>query len=580
MDKSELHSQRMRWGPEIDPLRIGCGWSPEDLEKPWLLVESSGGDSHPGSVHLSGLAGQVREGARAAGVAVAEYACTDICDGIAQGTEAMRYSLASRELLAMAAELHFRAGHFDGWVAVSSCDKAIPAHLIAAARLDAPVAFFPGGVMYTGPGDISVDRMAELYARRRRGQITEEEYRFHSLRAAPCAGACNFLGTAVTMQILSEALGLSLPGAACCPTTAPGQAALAQATGSAAASLISRGIKFSDIVDGRSLENALVVHAAAGGSTNAMLHLPALAKVRGLDFSWEAVRKINNRVPWLLNLRPSGEHTADLFWHAGGVPRLMQEIRALLHLDAMTITGKTVGQNLEQWTADASSDERAAALSSHGLEIRDVIRSIDAPLSEQGCLTVLDGNIAPRGAVCKRSAVVPQMMVFEGTVRPFDGQAEALEAVLSGAITTGDVVVVRYEGPRATGMPEMFYLTAALAAEPELNAGVALITDGRFSGATRGPCIGHVSPEAASGGPISVLREGDRVRIDLLTGKVDLFETQESGRGGPEEMQAVIAKRLQAAEKWAPPREQGLLGLYPRLVGPVDEGALIELPEP
>lgn len=577
MEKTELHSQKMRWGPEIDTLRIACGWSPDDLDKPWLLVESSAGDSHPGSVHLDGLADIVREGARESGLAVGKYFCTDICDGIAQGTEAMRYSLASRELLAMAAELHFRSGHFDGWVAVSSCDKAIPAHLIAAARLDRPVAFFPGGVMFTGPGDISVDRMAELYAKLKRGQISEEEYRFHSLTAAPCPGACNFLGTAVTMQIMIEALGLALPGSACCPTTEQQQANLAHATGNAAATLISNSIKFSDIVDERSLDNALVVHAAAGGSTNAMLHLPALAKVRGLDFSWESVRKINGRVPWLLNLRPSGEHTADIFWHAGGVPRLMWEVREFLHLDASTINGKTVGENLNE--AQQGFQMEPEALKDQGLVVGNLISSPDSPLAPLGCLAVLSGNIAPGGAVCKRSAVVPSMMVFEGTVRPFDGQQGALEAALSGRIVPGDVVVVRYEGPRATGMPELFYLTAALSSDPRLNESVALITDGRFSGATRGPCIGHVSPEAAAGGPLAALVEGDRVKIDLHQGQLELVATVDGVHGEPAEMEAILKERLQSIGGWQRNKDSSLLGLYSWLAGPADEGALMQLPE-
>lgn len=564
----------MRWGPEIDPLRIACGWEPEELDKPWLLVESSAGDSHPGSVHLGGLVDQVREGARVAGLAVGRYACTDICDGIAQGSEAMRYSLASRELLAMAAELHFRAGHFDGWVAVSGCDKAIPAHLIAAARLDRPVVFLPGGVMLTGPGDMSVDMMAELYARYKRGQVSEAEYRYHSLTAAPCAGACNFLGTAVTMQILTEALGLALPGSACCPTPEPRQRELARAAGGAAARLIEGGTGFSGIVDERSLRNALIVHAAAGGSTNAMLHLPALAQVRGIGFSWEEVRRINDRVPWVLNLRPSGEHTADMFWHAGGVPRLMWEVREFLEREALTVTGRSVGENLEDWAAGRDLEAEPSALRNLGLVVRDVIKSPAAPQAPQGCLTVLAGNIAPRGAVCKRSAVAPAMMEFEGAVRPFDSQHEALAAALSGGIVPGDVVVVRYEGPRATGMPEMFYLTAALSSEPALNEGVALITDGRFSGATRGPCIGHISPEAAAGGPLAALEAGDRVRIDLVTGRLDLVATA-AGERGADRMDDVLRERLAALEPWQAPARDGLLGLYPRLAGPADEGALI-----
>lgn len=576
MEKSELHSQKMRWGPEVDPLRIGCGWGPDDLDKPWLLIESSAGESHPGSVHLPRLVDLVRQGARGAGLAVGRYSCTDMCDGIAQGTEAMMYSLASRELLAMAAELHFTTGHFDGWAAVSGCDKAIPAHLIAAARLDRPVVFLPGGVMHTGPGDISVDRIAELFARWKRGEIREEEYRRFSLSCAPCPGACNFLGTAVTMQILVEALGLALPGAACCPTTAERQADLAISTGAVAARLIDEGATMADIVDMRAMENALIVHAAVGGSTNAMLHMPALAQEMGLEFSWDRVKEINNRVPWILNLRPSGEHTADLFWYAGGVPRVMWEVREHLDLNAMTVTGKSLGDNLED-IRDADFHTQKSALNGSGLSVRDVIRGVEDALESHGGLTVLSGNLAPRGAVCKRSAVAADMTVFEGRAKVFDGQQEALEAALNGRMRPGDVVVVRYEGPRATGMPEMFYLTAALASDPQLNSGVALVTDGRFSGATRGPCVGHVCPEAAAGGPLAAVRDGDTVRIDLNRGILELAEI--GGKLLPEsELRAAINQRLAEAEKWRPPARGGLLGLYSHLAGPADEGALMKIP--
>ncbi|MHB8159729.1 MAG: dihydroxy-acid dehydratase [Thermoleophilia bacterium] len=570
------HSQEMRWGPEVDPLRIGCGWEKEDLAKPWLLIESSGGDSHPGSVHLPDLVNDVREGASKAGLAVGRYSCTDMCDGIAQGTEAMSYSLASRELLAMAAELHYRSGHFDAWIAVSSCDKAIPAHLIAAARLNSPVLFFPGGVMHTGPGDISVDRMGELYARLRRGEISEDDYRYHGLTAAPCAGACNFLGTAVTMQILTEALGLALPTSACCPTTENEQSRLAKAAGAAAASLIARGLTSRDFISSQAIENALVIHAAAGGSTNAMLHLPALAAEAGLAFSWQRVREINECVPWILNLRPSGEHTADLFWYAGGVPRLMWEVRDRLNLDVITVTGRTLGENLEQLDAKGAFQAHSPQLANHGLAVRDVIHSLEEPLDDHGSLAVLFGNLAPEGAVCKRSSVVPEMIRFKGRARVFDGQSAALEAALTGGIKPGDAVIVRFEGPRASGMPEMFYLTAALAADRELNETVALVTDGRFSGATRGPCVGHVCPEAAAGGPISVVEDGDLVSMDLEERKLEIIGI--AGQGRPSEAIAeVLQERMAHLEVWQPPPRSGLLELYTRLAGPANEGARLRL---
>ncbi|MFA5801822.1 MAG: dihydroxy-acid dehydratase [Thermoleophilia bacterium] len=572
MNSRKLHSQRMRWGPEVDPLRIGCGWEPEDLDKPWLLVESSGGDSHPGSVHLPALAEVVSKGARATGLAVGRYYCTDMCDGIAQGTEAMSYSLASRELLAMAAEMHFRTGHFDGWVAVSGCDKAIPAHLIAAARLNEPVIFMPGGVMHTGPGDISVDRMGELYAKLRRGEVSEEEYRFHSLTAAPCAGACNFVGTAVTMQIMTEALGLALPGAACCPTAGPEHEGLAQETGKRAAGLIADGILPERIITPKAIENALVVHAALGGSTNAMLHLAALADEVGFGFSWQKVNEINSRVPWISNLHPSGTHTADIFWHAGGVPRLMLEIEEFLDKEVMTVTGMSVGENLEKLKSDGFFEEHPRRLENFSLELRDVIRPVSDPIHERGSIAVLSGNIAPRGAVCKRSAVVPGLMSFTGSARVFNGQMAALDAVFSGEIRAGDAVIVRYEGPRATGMPEMFYLTAALASDPELNKSVVLLTDGRFSGATRGPCIGHICPEAAAGGPIAAIEDGDLIRVNLETGELELVGTRD-GHKTVDEVEDMLNQRLARLQTWAPPGRKGLLDLYTRLAGPADRGA-------
>jgi dihydroxy-acid dehydratase len=577
MDKKSLHSQEMRWGPEIDALRIGCGWAPEDLDKPWLLVESTAGDSHPGSVHLAGLAGEAAAGARAAGLAAGRYYCTDMCDGIAQGTEAMSLSLASRELIAMAVELHMASGHFDGWVAVSGCDKAVPAHLLAAARLGRPAVFMPGGVMRTGGGDVTVDRLAELYARLKRGQISEAEYRSRALTAVPCAGACNFLGTAVTMQIMAEALGMAPPGSACCPTESPEHAGFARRSGELAAALIAGEVTPAQIVTPAALRNALVVHAAIGGSTNAMLHLPALAAELGLEFDWDDVRRINASVPWILNLRPSGEYTADLFWHAGGVPALMDGIRSHLDLGVLTVTGRTLGENLELWRRQTGPVAGARHLESFGLEADDIIRPVDRPMSRCGALSVLAGNLAPGMAVAKRSAVAPAMLSFEGRARVFDGQQAALAAALSGSVKPGDALVVRYEGPRASGMPEMFYLTAALAADEELNRSVALVTDGRFSGATRGPCVGHVSPEAAVGGPIAAVRDGDLIRIDMEEGAIDLVGAA-GKRLPPQEIPKLIDERLAGVSSpWQPPPRQGLLALYTRFAGPAERGARIEL---
>ncbi len=575
MKADKLHSQEMRWGPEVDPLRVGTGWLPEELDRPWLLIEGSAGDSHPGSIHLGAAVDAVREGAREAGLAAARYYCTDICDGIAQGTAAMSYSLASREVRALAAEMHFRAGHFDCWVAVSGCDKAIPAHLLAAARLDRPVVFFPGGVMHTGPGDVSVDRVAELYALYRRGEITREDYRHRTLGAAPCAGACNFLGTAVTMQITTEALGLALPGSACCPTTEPEHGEAARRSGAAAALLLERDIRPSDIVTMDALHNALVIHAAAGGSTNAMLHLPALAAELGIAFSWSEVRRVNDEVPWILDLRPSGTHTADLFWYAGGVPALMLAVREHLRQEALTVTGMTLGENLDRLERDGFTTRHAERLRRDGLEAGEVVRPAGDPLSRVGSLAVLEGNLAPGGAVCKRSGVLPEMHRFRGRARVFDGQEQALAAIYSGGISPGEVLVVRYEGPRGSGMPEMFYLTAALASDAALNEGAAIITDGRFSGATRGPCVGHVTPEAAAGGPLAAVRDGDEILVDIDAGRLDLVAA-EGRRLEGEEAGQLIGKRLEERPPWKGTHRRGLLGLSTALAGPASRGAAME----
>ncbi|MFA5808912.1 MAG: dihydroxy-acid dehydratase, partial [Thermoleophilia bacterium] len=372
--------------------------------------------------------------------------------------------------------------------------------------------------------------------------------------------------------IMSEALGLSLPGAACCPTTVSEHEKLAQETGRRTAGLISNGIRPEQIITPEAIDNALVVHAALGGSTNAMLHLAALAEEMGIVFSWQKVNEINSRVPWISNLRPSGTHTADIFWHAGGVPRLMQEVAEFLDPDVMTVTGTSMGENLERLKVEGFFEERSQRLDQFSLDLRDVIRPVSDPLEDRGSLVVLSGNIAPRGAVCKRSAVVPGMISFTGSARVFDGQQAAMDAVFSGEIRAGDAIIVRYEGPRATGMPEMFYLTAALASDPELNEGVILLTDGRFSGATRGPCIGHISPEAAAGGPIAVIEDGDLIRVNLETGELDLVGTRE-GNKTVDEAEELLNYRLSRLQSRVLPERKGLLELYTRLAGPADRGA-------
>ncbi|MDA8144751.1 MAG: dihydroxy-acid dehydratase [Thermaerobacter sp.] len=574
-----LHSQRMRRAePEIDPLRLGIGWTRSDLERPWLLAESVGGDSHPGSVHLDELEEEAKRGAAAAGCVLGRYRCTDICDGIAQGTPAMSYSLPSREVIAAAAEMHARAGHFDGVLFISGCDKAVPGHLLAAARLDLPAVFVPGGLMGTGPGELTLERVATLHSRWRQGLLAEADYEAQRELACPGCGSCAFLGTAATGQLLLEAMGLALPGSALVPAASAAARQMTRAAAGALARLVRTGVGVRRILTHRSLENALVLHAAIGGSTNYLLHLPALAEELGLSFDWERVQAINDATPQLALVRPNGEVPANLLWHAGGAPALLWELRELLHLDCLTVTGRSLGENLEELAKSGWLERQAGYLEGTGHRREEFLRSRSDPFRPQGGLAVLHGNLAPGGAVIKRSSVAQGREVFRGPARVFDGQDPAREAVFAGRIRPGDVVVIRYEGPRADGMPEQFYVTEAISSRADLNDSVALVTDGRFSGASRGPNVGHVSPEAALGGPLAVLEEGDEVLVDLVQRRLDLVGS--SGKPlSAREAQSLLEGRLAA---WRPPKpryRRGLLAIYTALALPAHRGGGMAAPE-
>ncbi|GAB4344630.1 MAG: dihydroxy-acid dehydratase [Candidatus Abyssubacteria bacterium] len=573
--KGRLSIERRERAPEADPLRLGTGWTKADLEKPWTLIESAAGDSHPCSAHLDRLAAAVRDGIIEADGAPAKYYCTDICDGIAQGTEAMNLSLASRELLAMASELHAHTGHFDCAVFISGCDKSVPAHLIAAARLKLPALLMPGGVMQTGPSDTTLDRVGTYYSRYRRRKISRKDYQFYREHACPTYGSCAFLGTACTMQILAEALGMALPGSALLPVGYMLQLRMARRTGAAALTLFDKKITADKVMTQEALENAIIVHAAIGGSTNAMLHLPAIAHELGLNFSLEMVSQINHRVPLLLNVRPSGLHPTNLIWAAGGVPAIMQELKDYLHLDALTVTGKTVGQNLIDLQKDGYFETIPRFLETSGLSRVDIIRPVTDPLNENGGLAVLWGNIAPHGAIMKRSAVVKEMMKFTGRARVFDTAEEALEAVFEKKIRPGQAIVLRYQGPRGNGMPEQFYLTEAVASDRTLNRSVALITDGRFSGGSRGPCIGHVSPEAATGGPIAAIQNNDLILIDVENSRLELIGI-DGKEMDPEEVNATLKGRIENLSPPERPKWSGLLRLYTERCASAHLGAYLE----
>ena len=577
---TELRSQRMRAAnPEMDSLRLGIGWTQEDLGKPHILIESVGGDSHPGSSHLVRLGEVVRDGIIEAGGAAAAYYCTDICDGIAQGTEGMRYSLASRDVMAMASEMHARAGHLDGVVFLSGCDKAVPGHLLAAARLDLPTVLLPGGVMDAGPwGDslpkqtMSLEQVGTIHAQKLRGQIADQEYDFLREHACPSAGSCAFLGTACTMQVMAEAMGLALPTSAIRSPSGNEMQRGSREAGRTVLRLVRDGVTARQILTKEALENALVVHAAIGGSSNALLHLAALAAELEMDFSWDRLQEINDAVPFIVNVRPSGEYTPGAVWHAGAVPRIMWELRERLHLDALTITGKTVGENLENLNKLGWFIQAPRYLTQYRLQVRDIIASVQEPLQPHGATLVLRGNLAPDTAVVKRSAVASEMHHFVGRARVLDSQEAAIRAIYDKEITPGTALVIRYEGPRGNGMPEQFYVTEAIASDSVLSQSVALITDGRFSGATRGPCIGHISPEAALGGPIAVVEDGDLILVDLDQRRLDLVGVAGEDKTTAQ-MEKVIEARLARWTAPAPKFTSGLLALYTRLATAPSEGA-------
>ncbi len=568
-------SQKIRaLAPEMDPLRLGMGWSLEDLEKPQIMVECTFGDSHPGSAHLLGLADQAMAGIARSGARGARYFATDICDGMAQGHDGINYSLASRDVLANLMEIHAGATPFDGAVFLSSCDKAVPAQLMAMGRINIPSVMATGGVMEAGPGLLTLEQIGTHSARYQRGEITREELDAYKQAACPSCGACSFMGTACTMQVMAEALGLMLPGSALLPAAGPQLAQAAHLAGVTAARLAQQGLRPRDIVTAQSFENAILVHAAISGSSNGLLHLPAIAHAFGLELDGNTFDRLHRGARYLADIRPTGYWPASYFHAAGGLPRLMEELRPSLHLDVLTVTGKTLRENLDDLAKSdyyTRCDETLSRLHP-GLDWKQVIHPYDDPLGCDGSMAVLYGNLAPKGAVVKHSAVPQAMHQARLVARPFDSEEEAIDAVLHGRIHPGDAVLIRYEGPKGSGMPEMFYTTEAIASDPELAASIALITDGRFSGATKGPAIGHVSPEAAEGGPIALVEEGDWIEIDIPARKLNLVGAE--GQSLTEAQAKALLARRAAAWTPRPPRyHQGVLKLFAEhAVSPMEGG--------
>ena len=577
-----LVSQEMRkLAPELDPLRLGTGWTLEDLEKPQIFVESTFGDSHPGSGHLDTLVKAACEGIDAAGGHGARYFCTDICDGESQGTDGINFSLASREMIANMIEIQANATPFDAGIYMASCDKGMPGNLIGMARVNIPSIMVTGGTMAAGPDMLTLEQLGMYSAKYERGEIDEEKLTWAKCNACPSCGACSFIGTASTMQIMAESLGLALPGSALLPATSPDLAEYARRAGEQAVKLAyMENMRPKDIVTMKSFENAIMVHAAISGSTNALLHIPAIAHEYGLEIDGDTFDRLHRGAHYLLDVRPAGRWPAEFFYYAGGVPAIMEEIKSVLHLDVMTITGKTLGENLEDLKKDGFYercqkwlDQANAKYNTH-ITKEDIIRPFDKAIGTDGSIAILKGNLAPEGAVIKHTACPKEMFSAVLNARPFDSEEECIDAVLHHRVNPGDAVFIRYEGPKGSGMPEMFYTSEAISSDKELGKSIALITDGRFSGASTGPVIGHCSPEAQAGGPIALVEEGDLIQLDVKE-RILAIVGVKGERKTPEEMDAILAERK---KNWKPKPVKypsGVLRLFSELAESPMKGAYL-----
>lgn len=543
-----LNSQAVRKaGPEVDPLWLGMGKGEKDLFKPQILIDSTAGDSHPGSKHLSYVAEQVKNSVYASGATPAMYTVTDMCDGVATGHSGMSYSLVSREVIAGMVEIHAKASGFDGLVTLSTCDKAVPGHLMAIARLNIPSIHICGGSMAPGPAFITADTCYETNLRVSEGKMSSDEEWYYKRNACPSCGACQYMGTASTMQCLSEALGMSIPSNAVIPANSSMIMNIAYSAGEMVSEMVKNDIRPKDIMTKKAFENAIKVHAAIGGSTNAVLHIPAIAKELDINIGLMDFETYSKDVPLLTSLLTSGKWPTQFFWYAGGIPKIMLNLRDMLHLDIPTVTGRTVGENLDYLEKTGYFRRSEEYLRNYGLKPSDIIKDINNPEDNDSGVAILKGNLAPEGAVIKHCALNKNMYHFEGLARVFDNEESAETAIYSGDIKPGEVVVVRYVGKKAAGMPEMLKATDAICNKDELNNSCALITDGRFSGATRGPSVGYLLPEAAEGGPIAYLKDRDIIEIDVFKKSVNLVGI-EGKKLPPEEIDLELLKRKDEIE--------------------------------
>jgi dihydroxy-acid dehydratase len=548
-----LRSDAIKRGLERAPHRaiLKClGVMDRDMDKPFIGVVNSFTETVPGHMHLNQLARFVKDGVRSAGGVPFEFNTIAICDGLMMGHEGMSYSLPSRELIADSVEVMVQANRFDGIVLITNCDKITPGMMMAAARLNIPAIVVTGGPMLSGRlGDRKVDvtSIFEAVGEVAAGKATQKDLQMIEDLAFPGCGSCNGMYTANTMACVVESMGMSIPGCATALAVSSAKLRIAKESGEGIIALVKKGLKPLDIMTCEAFENAVAVDMALGGSTNTVLHLKAIANEAGVDLPLSLFNESGRRVPALCSMRPVGPCDLEELDVAGGIPAVMKELGRFLHLDAITVTCKTVKENIK----DAVVHDRK------------VIRPLADPVHKGGGIAILTGNIAPNGSVVKVTAVSSKMLVHEGPARVYDSEEEAMTAILGRKIDAGDVVVIRYEGPRGgPGMPEMLLPTAAISGMG-LSESVALVTDSRFSGATRGPCIGHVSPEAADGGPIAVIRNGDLISIDIPRRTINVKLTQKAIRG-----------RLSS---WKPGKEKvrtGYLARYSSSVQSADVGAV------
>ena len=554
-----MRSDRVKKGVERAPHRSlfkAMGYTDEELERPLVGVVNAKNEIIPGHIHLDTIAAAVKAGIRSSGGTPIEFPAIGVCDGIAMGHEGMKFSLASRELIADSIETMAQAHALDALVLVPNCDKIVPGMMMAAARLDIPTVLVSGGPMLTGRidgRDADLNTLFEAVGKVHAGTMKEGDLARYEDSSCPGCGSCSGMFTANSMNCLAEVLGIGLPGNGTIPAVYAERIRLAKRAGAVVMEAIKKDLKPSDILTERQFRNALALDMALGCSTNSMLHLPAIAHEAGVKLDLDMVNEIAARTPNLCRLAPSGPHHITQLYEAGGVFAVIKQLlkKGLMDGNAPTVCGKTIGELA------------AAAPDADGT----IIRRIEEPYSATGGIAVLRGNLAPDRAVVKRAAVAPEMLKHKGPARVFDSEDAANEAVLGGKIKAGDVVVIRYEGPRGgPGMREMLEATSALAGMGR-DGDTALITDGRFSGATRGAAIGHVSPEAAAGGPIALVREGDMISIDIDAGRLEL-----------EVSDGELAARRAAWKAPEPNVRKGWLARYSALVGSASGGAVLSAP--